>query len=416
MKMAKSKLLLSLFMMSSLLLLSGCWDYKELDDMAYVVVIGLDKAEKDEHLIKVSYVFSNPQVGTSTIADVAKNEKSNESITLEAPNIVTAKDLSNIFVSRRIDFTHLRLLVVGEEFARTEEAKKHISQLARDSEVRSNIFIMVTKEPAYKFIRENKPIFETRIHRYVSAITLIVKKTGLTPNSLYLDYASNISEPYSTMLSAYSTTKVNETSKNIGAKNIAGDYAKQGGDSAEILGAAVIKQGVMIGKLTGNEVRLANLVSASLVEDINRSFPDPKKENEFISLKLRKNTEIKNKVKINLTKEFPEINVTVPLQLEVLSSPSSTNYITNKQNRLLLSKHIKQELEKETSDLIAKSQNKYGDIFGFHYNARTQFLKYKDWIDYNWEEKYKHAKISISYVCTCKNFGKVIAPVQGGEQ
>ena len=59
----KSILIKSWLVVSFSLLLAGCYDMSETDKRAYVVRIGLDKGE-EEGSVKVTYLISNPEVGS----------------------------------------------------------------------------------------------------------------------------------------------------------------------------------------------------------------------------------------------------------------------------------------------------------------------------------------------------------------
>ena len=404
-----------------LVLQTGCWDYTELDDNAFVVVIGFDKLdgemanekEKKRNAMKVTYLIANPQVGTSALADVSQDEKANETATFIAPDFISSRDLANVFVSRRISFSHLRMIVIGEEYAKDPKTVNQLLQLTREQKVRENSVLMVSKEPAFEFLKNNKPIFDTRIHRYVQATTTVTKKTGLTPYSTYKDFVQKVSEPYSSQIVMYGTNEVKEKDKDIGAKNIAGDLAKIDGDSSELLGAAVFHKGTMVGTISGNDVRLVLLVSKQgLLESIERSFHDPLDPEHFVSLELSKHQKKPLDIEVDVDGEYPKIQVTVPLKMQLLSSPGKIDYIEKEEYQKKLGEHIANQLQSEMNTLIQKAQESYGDIFDFHQVARTKFLTYKDWVAYDWEEKFKKADIEVKFDCSCRNFGDILAPIK----
>ena len=416
------KYLIIVLLMIVLFIPSGCWDYTELDDNAYVIIIGFDQPEKaneeekKRHAIEVTYMLANPQVGTSQIADISKQEKANEPITFTAPDFVSSRDLANAFISRRISFSHLRMIVIGEEYAKNPDSVNHLVELSRQEKIRSNTVVMITKETAAEFLSENKPIFETSIHKFVQANVLLVKKTGLTKLSTFKDYLQSVTEAYSGYLIMYGTNKIKEKDVGIGAKNVAGNFTKTGGDSAEILGAAIVNKGGMVGTIEGNEVRLIHLIQANRKIDIERSFPDPLDPTHFISLNLSKHPNKNVKYKVNVDGPRLKIDVVVPLRLNLLSSPSRVYYVRNKENTEILRKAIAKQLKKETDELIKKSQEDLGDIFGFALHGRTKFLTIKKWEEYDWKEKYKDADINISFDCECENLGTIIDPIRkGGE-
>jgi len=90
------------------LLLSGCWDAVELEEQAYVVAIGMDEGEDNQ--LEITFQIGNPQVGSSDRAN-ADREPASEIITLVAPDKISARDLANVSVSRKLTFSHAKMSV-----------------------------------------------------------------------------------------------------------------------------------------------------------------------------------------------------------------------------------------------------------------------------------------------------------------
>lgn len=98
------------------MLLTGRWDQLELEEQAYVVVMGLDKGASG--MVDVTFQIANPQVG-STDKGSAQNEPPSDTVTFSTPDILSAKDIANSIVTRTISFSHLRTIIVGEELAKS---------------------------------------------------------------------------------------------------------------------------------------------------------------------------------------------------------------------------------------------------------------------------------------------------------
>src|SRR5690606_16755375 len=88
----------------------------ELEEYDFVIVMGLDKA--GENLVDVTFQISNPQVGSAQSAE-AQTEPPSDIITVTAPDIVAAKELVNAIVPRKLNITHLRIVIVSEELAQS---------------------------------------------------------------------------------------------------------------------------------------------------------------------------------------------------------------------------------------------------------------------------------------------------------
>jgi len=95
--------------------LGGCWDIRDISNRAFVTAIGLDVPEDPEQKYKVTFEFFDPYKSRQEqIQSVALVE------TVEAKSIGQAIEQMQGRISSTITFTHLRLLLVGEELAKAE--------------------------------------------------------------------------------------------------------------------------------------------------------------------------------------------------------------------------------------------------------------------------------------------------------
>lgn len=130
------------FAVISLILLTGCWDKFELEEHAYVVVLGLDKRE--DNLIDITFQIANPQVGSTDIG-TAQSEVPSDVVTITATDILAAKELSNSIVSRKMSFRHLQTIIVGEELAKSDLVNHVLASAMFEPEVRYDISLLITQ-------------------------------------------------------------------------------------------------------------------------------------------------------------------------------------------------------------------------------------------------------------------------------
>jgi spore germination protein KC len=404
------RLMKIILMCLAVLLFTGCWDRVEVEEMAYVMAIGIDKGKGDHY--NITYQIANPQVGTTQSAE-SQNEPASEIITVVAPGVISARDTANVSVSRRITFSHTKLLIVSEELAKSEKFPNIIYSLLRDTEIRRTISILVSRENASEFLRGNSPKLETRPHKFYDFMLRRWQETGLAPTPTLSRFVARTEGRSGLFLAIYATTKVQEHGK-LGNEDeyIAGEVNISGGNPTEVIGSAVFKDGVMIDTLTGEETRISlNLRPAGRPRGILSTFPDPL--NEEFKITARVVVGGKAKVKMNLNGDHPLINVTVPFNVEILAIPSLQDYVENLDNQNLLQQHIEKGLTKKITTLIEKTQKKYkGDPFLWSSYARMKFLTYDDFENYDWMSKYSKADIDINVKVTIVGFGKETRPTE----
>lgn len=122
------------------LVLSGCWDRHELNDLAITVGVGFDKSG-DEYLVTAQIVNPNE------VASKKGGGYSTPITTLSARgvSILEAARKLTTTAPRKLFASHLRILVIGEELAR-EGVSKVLDGITRDHELRSDFYIIVARD------------------------------------------------------------------------------------------------------------------------------------------------------------------------------------------------------------------------------------------------------------------------------
>lgn len=116
------------------LLLAGCWDRVELEDQAYIVQLGLDRGQPGQLLVTAQIALVQ-SAGPGILGPVKPPEPSGaagcHAMATVAGTVTQALYLLNAGMSRRLDFRHLRNVVIGEGLAR-EGVEPVIMELSRN--------------------------------------------------------------------------------------------------------------------------------------------------------------------------------------------------------------------------------------------------------------------------------------------
>lgn len=414
--MRARKLLLILVIIFIMPLFSGCWDKVELEEEGYVAAIGLEEGSNNS--VKVTFQITNPKAGGSnTPGGSGGTSKRSDTISVDAPGILIARDLVSAAVTRRISLAHSKVLIASESFAKTDKFFHLVEAALRDKEMRRAMTIMVVRESASEFIKNNTPVLEERPQKFYEFMSKRWKDTGFVPPFSNLNrFMQRTEQGESVFLATYGTTK-NVVDKAMEVKGnqlhyLPGEIRKEGGNPTEIIGAAVFKQGRMVGKLTGEEVRLVTLLRAKPeVKYMLYSFPDPLAKGKFVAARIIKQKD--TKVKVDISGGTPKINVTVPISIEVLGIISFVDYPENLSKQEILKKSIEEYMEDQSLKLVKKTQTEFqGDPFLWELAARGKFLTYDEYHAYNWMKKYKEAEVTIKYEVKLRSFGKQLNPPQ----
>ena len=102
-----------MLMILCMLPLAGCWNYREMNELAIALAMGVDKLGQDEYLFSFQVVNARDISGIKATGRIPVNVFSGTGKTLlEAIRKASQK------VPRRINAQHMRVFVIGEALAR----------------------------------------------------------------------------------------------------------------------------------------------------------------------------------------------------------------------------------------------------------------------------------------------------------
>jgi Ger(x)C family germination protein len=390
------------------LFLSGCWDKVELEELGYVAAIGVDKGEKGK--LSVTFQIQNPQVGSSERAK-AENEPAFELVTVEATDVLSARDTVSANVARRVQFAHANALILGEEFARSEECYRQLGEMLRDRELRGDINLIVSREKASEFIRNNKPPMETRPMKFYELMAKRWGESGITPVSMLHLFLQRTEQDLSLYQAIYATSK-KDVEKKFGMEDeyLPGEIDMRTQNPVQMIGSAVFKEGRMIGTLNGEETRFTIMLRPdTFFSGIMAVFKDPIEKDKHLIVRLFK--EKQPKIKVDLKGSRPKVEATAFADYEIVLIESHVDYVENLENQKLLKEAVKKTLEEKVQKLVEKTQTEFGgDPFRWGHIVRKKFLTYDDLVKYDWMSKYSDAEIKINYEVKFRGFGKELRP------
>jgi|CZCB01.1.fsa_nt_gi Ger(x)C family germination protein len=122
---------------------SGCWDKKEIEEQAFVIGLALDKGNKQDNNIIVTFQIALPQ---AFVAE-AQSDEPFWNISMEAANITEAEYQLTKEMNQIPNLEHCQVILIGEELAR-EGLNEYLDFLIRTHEVRRMINIGIVQGKA----------------------------------------------------------------------------------------------------------------------------------------------------------------------------------------------------------------------------------------------------------------------------
>lgn len=144
---AKKLLCLGLCLPISSMLLSGCWDNRELSELG---IISGSAYDWEDNQWKATYQIINPSSGVSGMGGSGGGSTSSPpfvTFTVKGETILDAIERTNLTTTREIFFSHSRINVIGESLAR-HGISQLIDMFLRKQDARETVFVFLTEGEA----------------------------------------------------------------------------------------------------------------------------------------------------------------------------------------------------------------------------------------------------------------------------
>ena len=103
-----------------------------------------------------------------------------------------------------------------------------------------------------------------------------------------------------------------------------------------------------------------------------------------------------------MEKDIAKIDISIPVAIEYVDAGKIEN--DRKKSKEFCS-FLAERLNQETKELLSMTQSQYKtDILGLGERLKHHFPDYEKWNNFNWEEKYPHAKINVKFMITYADF------------
>ncbi|CAG7651036.1 Spore germination protein B3 [Paenibacillus solanacearum] len=250
------RILLGLLLLWPSLLLQGCWDRTEINDLAFILTSAVDLEQDGSIRYTVMVPLPGQMGGASGGGGGTGGDKSYYIDSEVGDSVRDAQAKLQARMSRRMFLAHRRTLLVSEEFARIRGISHVFDSTPRSPESRMTTNLIITKGKAYEMLQAT-PRFE----RFPSEAIRELAKARLVLNLNMKDTAVMLSETDGDAMVLYMSVKESE---------------KSGKPSREIntTGYALIKNNKMIGLVEGDEAIGLSMLKTLSSEAVITAIPE----------------------------------------------------------------------------------------------------------------------------------------------
>ncbi len=383
-----------------ILLLTGCWDRKELNEVGIVGAIGLDKDSKTEEIILTSQVI---RPGALKKEGGGGEKSPVENITTRGNTVFEAmRNITKQF-DRKAYFPHTKVIVIGEHLAR-DGILPILDVFIRSQEIRRLVWFTVAKDTTAEEILGVKHGIENVQAAYLDSI---IKRRSAnsevsTPNLLEVlkRVSGNEINPIAGVMEV-----IEQPNRPVEEKN--GLTTK----GVKLSGTAVFKKDKLVGYLDDIETRGLNWVTGK-VESGVINVPSPTEKDKLIAIEIKRaSSSIKPEIKDG------EISFTIEVKEEgdIVEQQGITDV-----SKLELFEKIEKEqeevIENEIKMAVDKVQKEFNsDIFGFGSVFNKKYPKEWNKIKDNWESIFPKVQYVVKVDAKLRRTGLLLKSVKPGE-
>lgn len=375
-----------------ILLLSGCWNYYELNNIAITTGIAIDK---NNNQYEVTYLISNAkknevsskegEAGTTTYSGIGDTIQ-------EAINDLQIKMPFEPYIG------HLVVTIISEEVAK-EGLENILDYLARNEESRNFFYLILSRNTKAKNILEIiSPLQTFPSQTIASDIETSSAESSLIYKITYNDFIYTLLEQGTNPV-LNSLTIIGNKEEGTDTKELSNTVPKA---IIKIDSLGIFKEDKLLGWATTEESKGINLLS----DNVKNMYIKTKCKDNYIMNYIEN---IKTKTKIDLEKN------TVFVKISGNSKILETNCKIDLENQEAINE-IENNIKQELNQIIKQAQQltkKYNtDVLGYgkiiHKNNPKKWNEIKD----NWDNIYKNLEIKVEYDIKIKNKGSLINTIK----
>lgn len=393
---ANKKMQLALLMICCLLVLSGCWNSRELDELGIAVSLGLDKNEEGDYLLSVQ-VINPSEIATeapTTRPPVSTYTTTGETL-FEAFRRLTTKS------PRKIYFSQLRLVVVGTKLAE-EGIMPALDFFYRDHEFRPSFYVMVAKNASVEdMLSVITPFEKIPANKIMNSIDNVMNNWGASQGVSLDKLISAIRSPgEEPALGGI----ILEGSADIGT-NMSNVENVDAPTKLEIDHIAVFKSDKLAGWLTEEESQGLNFVKGNVNSTILTS---PCEDEGTLSVEILRSQPI---MVAKMKGDKPSI--TIDIHAEGNIGEVDCKVDLGKPNAIKkINKEAEKNIKEKVQSAITVAQEEYAsDMFGFGNVVERDEPKYWKKAKNDWESQFKDLDITVKVKVAVRRKGNSTQPI-----
>ncbi len=361
---------LNLFLLLLLcLFLTGCYGKAELDDLAYVIAMGADIAPNGkEGEIQITYQVAIPLKITGENNETGK--KTFTTYTTCAPSLSIANSQINTVSSKKIDLSHVSLILYSKELAQ-KGLEGHVNSLISNVAIRPRTIVAICKESAKEFLENVTPTLESSPARYYDLLISSFQETSRSAKTEILDFYT--------------------ASQSIDRVPIAAICELNDHHEAKFSSVAVFRGLQYIGELK-ESLLMGHLLLTSTFHKASLAIPYPEESAKNITITIQ--AKQKPIIHVTITNGVPHATILLRVDSHLDSNGSSIDLYQTKTMEEL-NTLIEEKIKQIVDDYLQQTITLQADSAGLGKFAKKNYLTWNAFQKENWKEIYPNLTYQI---------------------
>lgn len=350
------------------LLLTGCWNAREINELGFVLSIALDKTD---HGFKVTAQIAAPETFSKTPSGSASIQKKPFWIVSSTGKTIfeAIRNMASIS-SRRIFWAHIKVIIISEKLARSDTLEI-FDFFTRNPELRLRTLIAVTPDDAGKLI-EIVPEMEKDPALYLEKIIETDNLTGKSYSIMLKDFLEDYLDPN---MGPVTSRIVLDKSKSHSILKTSGAYVF---DTNKV--AVSLNEEETRGLLWTKNKMKDSIMVVNCPED-----------NMLVTLEIKDG---ESSYKSYLDNGIPHFIINIKVNASIVEQSCRTDF-NNKQKLNQMSKSLEKAIYKDIQSTITIAKDSHIDFLGLSRILHRQHKKEWHQVSSNWNNIFISSDINI---------------------
>nr|WP_269453476.1 Ger(x)C family spore germination protein [Paenibacillus swuensis] len=363
------------------MMLTGCWDYRELGEIQIVSGMGIEAGTKAKYRLYIEIIRTAEFVSDKRLGS-ARSYVVEEEVNTVADGVTVL----NKKLNKHIEFSHLQLLVIDQELLRKGDLS-YLDFIERYREVRNNILMVGAEQGKVKAVMSTvTPDLSVSTYKIREQLQEYYRDYGGTYPIKLQHFVRDLGESGRSPIMPM-VTIADETEKGTSI-----EAAKQieVNDVVEIAGMGVFRKGKLAGILNNEETRDAMLTHRQFKES---AMEMPCGKGKYVSLYLQHQD---GNIHVEMRRGEPHLFVDLDLTARLDESQCKGYFDGSSEDFEKIEEQGEKVITARIKKVIQKVQRDFkADMFGFGSNLRERDNKSYKKIKNEWNEQFAAADLEV---------------------